>query len=350
MSGLHHPRYFRHRMRTNNLRRFLSLVGIIVTAARMGLLPAAAAPTGSPDSLSESNLLSPVLQAKDADGAFAELENINKHPPSEPAEWRNTPPTAPEKQKFYLPYLRALTDKMKDFYTRYPKDDRVGKVKVMELELLMLTVQWGDTNQQSRLDATEAALLKDRAMSGTNHFQLVWTLALNSTPDKARPLFHEIADDAPPGQLKAAAQEELKKLDALGKPIDLQFIAVDGRKVDLAKLKGKVVLIDFWATWCGPCVGEVPDVKKVYDQFHSQGFEIIGISLDKEQGQLTQFVADHKMDWPQFFDGKYWQNKYARQFGIESIPAMWLIDKKGVLRVVDARTDLNGQVEKLLAE
>ena len=97
-------------------------------------------------------------------------------------------------------------------------------------------------------------------------------------------------------------------------------------------------------------MGEVPDVKKTYDQFHANGFEIVGISLDKDKDKLTQFVANHKMEWPQFFDGLYWQNKYARQFGIESIPAMWLIDKKGALRVVDARADLSGAVQRLLAE
>jgi peroxiredoxin len=132
--------------------------------------------------------------------------------------------------------------------------------------------------------------------------------------------------------------------------LDIQFTAVDGRSVDLAKLKGKVVLIDFWATWCGPCVGEVPNVKKTYDQFHSKGFEIVGISLDKDKDKLTDFTASHKMEWPQFFDGMFWQNKYARQFAIESIPAMWLIDKKGNLRDMDAREDLNGGVQKLLAE
>jgi thiol-disulfide isomerase/thioredoxin len=120
--------------------------------------------------------------------------------------------------------------------------------------------------------------------------------------------------------------------------------------VDLKNLKGKVVLIDFWATWCGPCVGELPHVKEAYNELHGKGFEVVGISLDSDKSKLTKFVADKKMEWPQYFDGKQWENEISTKYGIQSIPAMWLIDKKGNLRDVNARPDLKGKVEKLLAE
>jgi peroxiredoxin len=332
-------------MRINTL--ILRLAGLVIAAAWTGLFSAAAQSAGT---ASQSSFLSPVLEAKDADAAWAELDNANHQPPPNPVQWLTTPPTVAEKQKFYLPYVQALADKTKDFYTRFPKDTRAGKAKLMELQLLLMTAQWGETSQQARLKAVEKSLLSDPAMTGQEHFEILWVMAQNSAPDTARPLLREIANGAAPDNMKTAAAEQLKKLDALGKPVKLQFTAVDGRSVDLAALKGKVVLIDFWATWCRPCVGEVPDVKKTYDQFHAKGFEIVGISLDKDKDKLTQFVADNKMEWPQFFDGLYWQNKYARQFGIESIPAMWLIDKKGALRNVNARADLSGEVQKLLAE
>ncbi len=345
---LHRNRLNRNPMRFNTL--ILRLAGLIIAAAWTGLLSAAAAPAENAGTPSQSNLLSPMLEAKDADAAWAELDNANHHPPPNPVQWLATPPTTAEKEKFYLPYVQALTDKTKDFYTRFPRDNHAGDAKLMELQLLLLTAQWGETSRQARLKAVEKSLLSDPAMTGQKHFEILWAMAQNSAPDKARPLLREIANGAATDNMKTAAAEQLKQLEAVGKPVELQFTAVDGRSVDLAKLKGKVVLIDFWATWCGPCLGEVPDVKKTYDQFHAKGFEIVGISLDKDKDKLTQFVAEHKMEWPQFFDGLYWRNKYARQFGIESIPAMWLIDKKGALRTVNARADLSGEVQKLLAE
>jgi len=136
----------------------------------------------------------------------------------------------------------------------------------------------------------------------------------------------------------------------VGKPLDIQFMAVDGRSVNVQDLKGRVVLIDFWATWCGPCVGEVPHVKAAYDKLHEKGFEIVGISFDQEKPALENFVKTKEMAWPQYFDGKGWENKFGKQFGIQSIPTMWLIDKKGVLRDVNARGNLEEKVTKLIAE
>ena len=149
-------------------------------------------------------------------------------------------------------------------------------------------------------------------------------------------------------RIASSAKAELKKMEALGKPVAIKFTAIDGRKVDLSKMKGKVVLIDFWATWCGPCVAEIPSVKKTYAKLNKKGFEIIGISLDSKEDKLTEFVADKSMPWPQHFDGKGWNNKFAKEYGIRGIPAMWLVDKQGNLVDMNARHNLEEKVEKLL--
>ena len=84
----------------------------------------------------------------------------------------------------------------------------------------------------------------------------------------------------------------------------MQFMAVDGREVDLAELRGKVVLVDFWGTHCGPCVEELPRVKAAFEKFHAQGFEVIGISCDTDRKELEKYVKQHGISWPQYFDGK----------------------------------------------
>ncbi len=159
-------------------------------------------------------------------------------------------------------------------------------------------------------------------------------------------------DDA---RLAAAAKQILtqrvKMKDLKIKPVELKFTATDGKEVDLEKLRGKVVLVDFWASWCGPCVSEMPNVVATYAKLHDKGFEILGISLDQDKPAMEGALKKLGMTWQQYFDGKGWQNTISTSFGINSIPAAWLIDKKGMLRETSLRGEaLGAGVEKLLAE
>jgi thiol-disulfide isomerase/thioredoxin len=152
-------------------------------------------------------------------------------------------------------------------------------------------------------------------------------------------------------QIELAKQSQVREKEAAmlkEKPLDMSFTALDGRSVDLAKLRGKVVLVDFWATWCQPCVAETPKVLAVYQKYHQLGLEIVGISLDEDKDALQKYLADNKMPWPQYFDGKKWSNRFVLQFGIDSIPAMWLVGKDGKVVTMDASGDLDAGIGKLV--
>jgi thiol-disulfide isomerase/thioredoxin len=168
--------------------------------------------------------------------------------------------------------------------------------------------------------------------------------------EQARALAVEVADAIKDPDIQEAAQALLKSIQRIGKPLAIKFKAIDGREVDLAALRGKVVLIDFWATWCGPCMAEMPKVKALHEKLNPKGFEIIGISLDQDRKALDRVIARDKIPWPQHLETAPGAEKFTDAFGIESIPTLWLVDKKGNLRDVNGIEDLEGKVAKLLAE
>jgi peroxiredoxin len=156
---------------------------------------------------------------------------------------------------------------------------------------------------------------------------------------------------------KAVGAEQEKIQDRrgfveVGKPLNKAIEKKDtaGKEIKLDEYKGKVLLVDFWATWCGPCVEEMPNVVKTYAALHEKGFEVIGISLDQDKAELDAFVERNKLTWRQYFDGKGWQNEVSTAFGVNSIPKTYLVDKEGKVRFVGARgPELEKAVNELLA-
>jgi thiol-disulfide isomerase/thioredoxin len=333
------------------------------------------------------------------DSAWKEVL-VAMRPPSYPPEWDNTQPSkeaiAEFEKKNGIAAAEAAT-KARDFYTKFPQHEMAGEARTREQYLLGVAVQLGNTNAITVLNALEESRLKDPNLSEDDRLQLRISQLQRSVmsrrdtepaaamtdlekgaralmkefpkraelsgllisaaqgwmdqnePDKARALAQELVAAKPEAEVLTEAEGILKKLDRLGKPLALKFKAVDGRDVDVQAMKGKVLLIDFWATWCGPCMAELPKVKAAYEKLNPKGFEIVGVSLDREQAELEKVLAREKMTWPQCFDGGD-GSKLAESFDIASIPTMWLVDKKGNLRDLNGRENLTEKVEKLLAE
>ncbi|MBL8192283.1 MAG: TlpA family protein disulfide reductase [Blastocatellia bacterium] len=130
---------------------------------------------------------------------------------------------------------------------------------------------------------------------------------------------------------------------------DFSVTSLKGENISLSKLKGKVVLIDFWATWCGPCRVEMPAVKKVWEKHKNNNFTIIGISLDTDREPLDNYIKNNNITWPQYYDGLGWKNKVAQLYGVRGIPFTVLLDKNGEVAGVSLRGQaLANKVDELL--
>jgi len=348
--------------------------------AAEGTPPAAGAPKATP-SIS-------------ADESWKDMENLQKPPEQKPASREEA--MAQVKQWFGTQKVAADA-----FVRNFPTDPRAWQARMIalraEMQLRRVTGEKTDpVADKKRLDEIVNAADAPVSAKGEAAFMEIMMIGSGLTKDDpalyatfykaAADFFAKYPDHPLAGQLKniqmrvlnedptpqgvemlkqlaagsdarlaGAASEILQRKEKMAdlktKPVDLKFTAVDGQPIDLVNLRGKVVLVDFWASWCGPCMGEMPNVVSTYGKLHGKGFEIVGISLDQEKADMEGALKSQKMTWPQYFDGGGWKNKIASSFGIQSIPAAWLIDKKGMLRETGLRGEALGEaIEKLLAE
>ena len=325
----------------------------------------------------------------DADAAWKEIETASR-PPSPPAEWSARPPTQEQREAF----TRALGEKSaavaaraREFHTRFPGHPKAEEAKRREQRFLQQAISFGNTavidepaanltddqKLQQQINAVHRRALAKRAEgsqavareleAGIRElikqypdkpilWQQMLLVAQNmlTKEEKKRILVEIVASKVADEETITRAKAAIKVAGALGQPLEIAFTAADGRKVDVQKMKGKVVLIDFWAAWCGPCIQSLPEVVKLYNKYHDQGFDIVGINMDKHRSAMESVVNRFKMPWPQYYDGQGWGNKFALEYSVTGIPAVWLVDKKGILRTMEARQNLEEKIKELLAE
>jgi thiol-disulfide isomerase/thioredoxin len=222
-----------------------------------------------------------------------------------------------------------------------------------------LLIQWvkaqKDPGGQEKLAGDLSALAK--AQPDNPMIAQAASLMLESaaTPALAEQVEKVVVDElrSPLARQLAQSLAAKRRLAALeGKPLVIEGVTVDGTKFSTAAWKGKVVLVDFWATWCAPCVAEVPTLAKAYADFHGKGLEIVGVSSDRDADDLNGFLAKNKgAAWPQLFDpASPGRHPLAERYGVDSLPTMFLIDRKGVVRTVNAGENYGELIPKLLAE
>ena len=335
-----------------------------------------------------------------ADTAWRELQKAIQSPPF-PAEWQTNRPSEEAKAKWHKrnsELAAQSADKAKDFYTRYPDHPKAADARKSEYDLIATAVQLGNTNRLAQLEQLRSQQANDKSLSEDERvnlrlqqlqekanaakadgvaptlrtyeeggwavqkdfpnrpepvnllLQVAQAALQNGDVDLGRRTLERLRSNTNFPQLAEITKPMLRQFGFDGKPLQLKFKAADAKEFDIKKLKGKVVLVDFWASWCMPCVAQMPRIHALYEKHHADGLEIVGINMDADRGRFEQMMEQAKMAWPHYFDGAGWGNAIAVDFGISSIPALWLVDKKGIVRDQRGVIDLEQKVEKLLAE
>ena len=182
--------------------------------------------------------------------------------------------------------------------------------------------------------------------SATNVMSSAYAIELIILPNKPIAEGVRFYDQLTPRVKESEAGRNLKKkIDELldvnvgGIAPDIDLPGPDGQNVKLSSLRGKYVLLDFWASWCGPCLREVPNVKAIYDDYHDKGFEIYGVSLDEEDQRdaWLQKIGEYGMNWVQVSSLKGWECPAAQRYAVTGIPKMFLLDREGRIIAMDLR-------------
>ncbi len=243
------------------------------------------------------------------------------------------------------------TNELKELITKVKTDLQAGKKTEAELaddlkqfDALLAEHEGEKTDAVARILYMKAMLYAEVFQNPTKADQLMKQL---NTDFSGTPLVAEMKQQAE----KQKAAEAIQRSLVVGATFpDFVETDINGKPLSIANYKGKIVLMDFWATWCGPCRGEIPNVVATYQKYHEKGFEIIGVSLDQERQKLLDYTKQQNMTWQQYFDGEGWGNKLAVKYGIQSIPAAFLLDGHGKIIGRDLRGDeLTQAVAKALA-
>ncbi len=245
------------------------------------------------------------------------------------------------------------------------KRPAIAKIaRVLQLEEKAGSVGQMTEKQRQALMNEVAAAVKDSGLTRQAFvlaYRLGQSLERNGDEKQAAAFYNQVAtpfaksENADFAENANRLQGLGRRLTLVGSKLDITGNLLDGSTFDWKSYQGKVVLVDFWATWCGPCLQEMPNVVKNYEKYHDKGFEVVGISLDSNRSALERFVKKEHVPWTIIFsddkDHTGWEAPLAVRYGVMSIPSMMLVGKDGKVITLQARgEELGARLEKLLGE
>lgn len=262
-----------------------------------------------------------------------------------------TPAVASAKKVDFTPALTAVTAQLKQKFDAGKTSEADLADNLAEInQLIFEHAKDGNREQLARLYLLDAHIYAD-GLTNSAKAGAIWAQVVREFPGTiaAKGAALSLA------RLQAQAASAPDPNVPVGLGVGQRFPGfnetdIAGQPLSVAAHKGKVTMIDFWATWCGPCRGEMPNVIATYQKCHSQGFDILGVSLDEDRDAVLNFTQAQGMTWPQYFDGQGWKNKLATQYGVDSIPMDYLLDRHGIIIGKELRgPDLGDAVAKALA-
>lgn len=254
--------------------------------------------------------------------------------------------------------ISRIEKKFLDFIKEYPETPEAQDAE------FQLGILFSNTQKSKKAIVRLKAYIDSNPDADPNkvayaHYSLAESYKNDGSFDLAKKQYQHLIANFPDANTKmlAMAKSNLEDMDVIkqlaigGDPISFNVKDLKGKSLSIEKFKGKVVLLDFWATWCKPCIAEMPNVKRLYKQYQKEGFEIIGISLDHQKASLESYIKRNDIQWPQFFDGAAWNNEIAQKYKVRSIPATYLLDRNGKIRYKSVRgSQLAQAVEQLIKE